>query len=94
MYGWARVLTCAPTRLHGMVLGHRDRCNFYSGFTLLPRVWRDALQLAPFINGQHFEYHVAQPAVGCGRSSTSEEQVVWRGMGSGITTLGAKVQAS
>jgi len=52
------------------------------------------LQLAPILNEQHFEYHFAQPAVGCGRSVTSEEQTVWGGTGSGITTLGAKVQAS
>jgi hypothetical protein len=77
-----------------MVLGNRDHCNFYSGFTLLPSVWRAALQLAPFLNGQHFEYHIAQPAVRCGRSAPSEEQAVWGGAGSGITTLGAKVQAS
>jgi len=57
-----------------MVLGNRD--HFYSGFILLPSVWRAALQLAPILNEQHFEYHFAQPAVGYGRSATSEEQTV------------------
>jgi hypothetical protein len=77
-----------------MVLGNRDNSNFYSGFTLLPSVWRAALQLATFLDEQHSEYHCAQPAVGCCRSATSEEQAVWEGTGSDITTLGAKVQAS
>jgi len=52
------------------------------------------MQLAPILNEQHLEYNFTQPAVGCGRSATSEEQTVWGGTGSGITTLGAKVQAS
>ena len=60
----------------------------------MPSVWRAALRLALFLSEQHFEYHFAQLAVGCGRSSSSEEQAVWGGTGSGITALGAKVQAS
>jgi hypothetical protein len=77
-----------------MGLGNRDNCNFYSGFTLLPSVWRAALQLPPFLDGQHFECHFSQPAVRSGRGANSEEQAMWGDTGSGITMLGVKGQAS
>ena len=89
-----RVSEWAPIGRHGMVLGNRDHCNFYSGFTLLPSVWRAALLLASFLNGQHLECHFAQPAVRSSRGATSEAQAMWGDTGSVITMLGVKVQAS
>lgn len=77
-----------------MVLGNRDQCDFYSGFTLLPSVGRATLQLTPFLNGQYFECHFAQPAVRSGHGATTEEQEVWGDTGSGITMLDVKVQES